>query len=144
MSIFYQYTRMVEPLSLDEAFLDVTENSMKNPSATRVASVIREHIYKDTGLTASAGVSYNKMKMNVFNPGSRAHIANRLMTIRGWQPSEFTGNGQPKVDDTILSSLPYPEAQQIAYYLMLQKRIGQVYEGRNSWINKYNHEWLDI
>ena len=87
-----------------------------------------------------AGVSYNKMKMNVFNPGSRAHIADRLMKIRGWQPTEFTPNGQPKVDDEILEGLPYPEAKQIAYYLMLQKRIGQIYEGKNSWINLYNHK----
>lgn len=87
-----------------------------------------------------AGATYSKVKLNVFNPGSRAHIADRLQKVRGWKPSEFTANGQPKVDDEILGNLPYPEAQQIAYYLMLQKRIGQVYEGRNSWINKFNHE----
>ena len=87
-----------------------------------------------------AGAPYCKVKMNVFNPGSRHHIADRLMKVRGWQPSEFTAKGQPKVDDDILGSLPYPEAQQIAYYLMLQKRIGQVYEGQGSWIKKYNPE----
>lgn len=87
-----------------------------------------------------AGVSYNKMKMNVFNPGSRAHIADRLMKVRGWKPSEFSSNGQPKIDDEILGSLPYPEAQQIAYYLMLQKRIGQVAEGRNAWLNLFNED----
>lgn len=80
------------------------------------------------------GAPYSKVKVNVFNPGSRAHIANRLMKVRGWQPQEFTNSGQPKVDDEILEELPYPEAKQIAYYLMLQKRLGQLYEGQNGWL----------
>ena len=83
---------------------------------------------------------YTKVKLCVFNPGSRAHIGDRLMKLRGWKPTVFTSNGQPKIDDEILGSLPYPEAQQIAYNLMLQKRIGQIYEGKNSWINLYNEE----
>ncbi len=58
--IFLQYTDLVEPLSLDEAFLDVTENKPHNPSATWVAQEIRQKIFAATGLTASAGVSYNK------------------------------------------------------------------------------------
>jgi DNA polymerase I-like protein with 3'-5' exonuclease and polymerase domains len=86
------------------------------------------------------GAPFCKVKLNVFNPGSRAHISDRLMKIRGWKPTEFTANGQPKVDDEILGSLPYPEAKQIAYYLMLQKRIGQLYEGQGSWLKKYNEE----
>lgn len=60
MSIFRNITSLVEPLSLDEAFLDVTTNNLHNPSATRVAEIIRAQIKKATGLTASAGVSYNK------------------------------------------------------------------------------------
>ncbi len=60
MVIFKIYTHLVEPLSLDEAFLDVTTNTINNPSATLLANSIRNHIYKETGLTASAGVSYNK------------------------------------------------------------------------------------
>ncbi len=97
--------------------------------------------YKDVSRhSVWEGAPYTKIKLNVFNPGSRAHIADRLMKVRGWRPSEFTQNGQPKIDDEILENLPYPEAQQIAYYLMLQKRIGQVYEGKNSWINLFNHK----
>jgi DNA polymerase IV len=60
MGIFQEITSLVEPLSLDEAFLDVTQNTLNNPSATRLAEIIRQKIKKDTGLTASAGVSYNK------------------------------------------------------------------------------------
>jgi len=59
-NIFYSYTDLVEPLSLDEAYLDVTENKVCNPSATRIAEEIRNRIFEKTSLTASAGVSYNK------------------------------------------------------------------------------------
>lgn len=60
MDIFHEYTDIVEPLSLDEAFLDVTENHMNIPSATQIAKEIRQKIYEKTNLTASAGVSFNK------------------------------------------------------------------------------------
>lgn len=58
--IFYEYTALVEPLSLDEAYLDVTQNKKGNPSATLIAQEIREKILKSTGLHASAGISINK------------------------------------------------------------------------------------
>ncbi|NHB59229.1 DNA polymerase IV [Acinetobacter sp. 194] len=58
--IFQQYTSIIEPLSLDEAYLDVTENLKHLPSATDVAMHIREDIFQATGLTASAGVAPNK------------------------------------------------------------------------------------
>jgi DNA polymerase-4 len=58
--IFYAFTPLVEPLSLDEAYLDVTEDRKGIGSATRIAELIRRRIKAETGLTASAGVSYNK------------------------------------------------------------------------------------
>ena len=58
--IFLQYTDLVEPLSLDEAYLDVTSNKPNIQSATWVAQIIRQRIRNETALTASAGVSYNK------------------------------------------------------------------------------------
>lgn len=58
--IFLDYTDLVEPLSLDEAYLDVTINKMGNPSATLIAQEIRQRIFSETGLTASAGISINK------------------------------------------------------------------------------------
>ncbi|GGD21406.1 DNA polymerase IV [Flavobacterium orientale] len=58
--IFYEYTDLVEPLSLDEAYLDVTQNKKGNPSATLLAQEIRKRIFDETGLTASAGISVNK------------------------------------------------------------------------------------
>ncbi len=58
--VFLEHTPLVEPLSLDEAYLDVTENRTGLPTATAVARTIRAEILARTGLTASAGVSYNK------------------------------------------------------------------------------------
>ncbi len=58
--IFYDYTDLVEPLSLDEAYLDVTENKKGNPSASLIAEEIRTRIFNNVGLTASAGISINK------------------------------------------------------------------------------------
>lgn len=58
--IFLDYTDLVEPLSLDEAYLDVTENKKGNPSASLIAQEIRNRIFEKTGLTASAGISVNK------------------------------------------------------------------------------------
>jgi len=59
-SIFFEYTDLVEPLSLDEAFLDVTDNKVNLPSATLIAKEIRQRIKEEVGLNASAGISYNK------------------------------------------------------------------------------------
>ncbi len=59
-AIFYDYTDLVEPLSLDEAYLDVTQNKKGNPSATLLAEEIRQRIFKEVGITASAGISINK------------------------------------------------------------------------------------
>ncbi|MBP4139803.1 DNA polymerase IV [Flavobacterium geliluteum] len=58
--IFYDYTDLVEPLSLDEAYLDVTQNKKGNPSATLLAQEIRIRILNEVGLSASAGISINK------------------------------------------------------------------------------------
>jgi len=58
--IFYEYTDLVEPLSLDEAYLDITENKKGIPSARKVAELIKNEIKQRTGLTASAGVAVNK------------------------------------------------------------------------------------
>src|ERR1700749_2911110 len=57
--IFAEHTAIIEPLSLDEAYLDVTENIQNIPVATEIAALIRARILSDTSLTASAGISYN-------------------------------------------------------------------------------------
>lgn len=64
-AIFHEYTDLVEPLSLDEAFLDVSENKKGMQSATLIAEEIRKKIKAETALTASAGVSFNKFLAKV-------------------------------------------------------------------------------
>ncbi|MFC5047522.1 DNA polymerase IV [Aquimarina hainanensis] len=76
--IFFEYTDLVEPLSLDEAYLDVTENKKGNPSATLIAEEIRKKIYDQVGLTASAGISINKFVAKV---ASDYHKPNGQKTV---------------------------------------------------------------
>ena len=64
-----------------------------------------------------------KDKVTVFNVGSRKQISERLMTL-GWKPKKFTDKGQPIVDETTLENIEIPQAQKIAEYLMMQKRVG--------------------
>lgn len=81
-----------------------------------------------------AGCPYQKLKLVTFNPGSRDHIANRLMAVRGWKPTEYTDDGRVKVDEAIISKLPYPETKKLSRYLLVQKRIGQLAEGKEALI----------
>jgi DNA polymerase-1 len=82
------------------------------------------------------GERYIKETLVEFNPNSRQHIADRLMTKYKWQPKEFTANGQPKVDDSVISELIYPEAKILAKYLVIQKRLGQLADGDQAWLKK--------
>ena len=70
--IFHEYTDLVEPLSLDEAYLDVTENKIGMPSGTIIAREIKQKIKETTGLTASAGVSINKFLAKVARAAGNA------------------------------------------------------------------------
>ncbi len=85
-SIFQQYTTLIEPLSLDEAYLDVTENLKQIASATEVAMHIREDIFRLTGLTASAGVAPNKFLAKVASDWNKP---NGLFVIKPSQVASF-------------------------------------------------------
>jgi len=79
------------------------------------------------------GVGIKRYKEITFNPNSRDHIADRLMN-KGWKPEQYTPDGKPKVDESVLSTLPYPEAKILAEHFLIQKRIGQLAEGANAWL----------
>lgn len=85
MAIFREYTQLVEPLSLDEAFLDVTQNYKSMNSATEIALEIKQRIVDETQLTASAGISYNKFLAKL---ASDMNKPNGLMVIRPEQAEE--------------------------------------------------------
>jgi DNA polymerase IV len=89
--IFRRHTDLIEPLSLDEAYLDMTENKMGLPSATRVARTIREQVREELQLTASAGVAPNKFLAKI---ASDWHKPDGLFVI------------QPENVETFLSPLP--------------------------------------
>lgn len=84
-----------------------------------------------------AGCPMTKIKRVTFNPASRDHIAKKLKEL-GWKPEIFTATNQPKVDEAVLSSLPYPEAKLLCEFLLVEKRIGQVAEGRQAWLKLEN------
>lgn len=85
-NIFLDYTDLVEPLSLDEAYLDVTENKKGNPSATLIAQEIRKRIFEEVGLTASAGISINKFVAKI---ASDYHKPNGQKTVNPDEVASF-------------------------------------------------------
>lgn len=125
--IFQQYTSLIEPLSLDEAFLDVTENLQQIPSATEVAMRIREDIFQATGLTASAGVAPNKFLATI---ASDWHKPNGICVIKPSQVQRFIQDlplkkipGVGKVTQEKLKSLNLEtlgDLQQIDEALLIQ------------------------
>lgn len=80
------------------------------------------------------GVPVPREKMVEFNPSSRDHIADRLTTLYGWKPTEFTDGGKPKVDETVIGKLDYPPCKLINEYLLVEKRISQLAEGDQAWM----------
>ena len=99
-SIFFEYTDMVEPLSLDEAFLDVTFHLQHPYSATLIAKEIKEKIFQTTQLTASAGVSYNKFLAKIASDVNKPNglfvipPENALEFLEGLKIDRFFGIGK--------------------------------------------------
>lgn len=81
-----------------------------------------------------AGIPYPQYEEVTFNPNSRSHIAKVLMD-RGWEPTEVTPTGAPKVDeDTLQSAMDISLTPKILEYLLINKRIAQLAEGDNAWL----------
>ena len=103
-NIFFDYTDLVEPLSLDEAYLDVTVNKKGNPSATLIAQEIRQRIFDEVGLKASAGISINKFIAKVasdFNKPNGQKTVNPeevLQFLEDLEIRKFYGVGKVTAD----------------------------------------------
>jgi DNA polymerase-1 len=89
---------------------------------------------KTSGYTADC--PFTKIKLVEFNPGSRDHIGIWLKALYNWEPTEFTAEGKPQINETTLNGLDYPEVKPLKEYLMLEKRCGQISEGNQAWLKK--------
>jgi DNA polymerase-1 len=90
------------------------------------------------------GEPFTKVSYEEFNPGSRQQIVDRLHKKYNWVPEKTTEKGNPTLDDDIISALPYPEAQPLAEYMLIKKRLGQIADGRNAWLKLVNNDDLCI
>lgn len=114
------------------AGLEEEAASAFKPWYAPVGQMVPKRDNRTTGYVA--GAPFTKIELRVFNPGSRDDIADRLQKVCGWEPTEFTKEGKPKVDEAVLSALPYVEAKVLSEYLLVQKRLGQIAEGKEAWL----------
>ena len=82
------------------------------------------------------GELFVKSKTVYFNPGSRRHIEHCLRLKYNWTPQKYTQTGHAQIDESVLGGLDYPEAQQLATYFLIQKRLGQLAEGPMAWMKR--------
>lgn len=134
MNIFYEYTCVVEPLSLDEAYLDITENRKGIPSPILTTREIMREIRKRTGLTASAGVSFNKFLAKV---ASGMNKPNGMTIVTPDQAEKFIDElaigkffGIGKVTEKRMKSLGINNGKDLRYYdrARLRKIFGKLGE----------------
>lgn len=82
------------------------------------------------------GATITKLKLIEFNPGSRQQIENRLKWKYDWEPTELTKTGLAEISAETLGTLPFKEAKTISDYMMVQKRLSQLAEGKQAWLKK--------
>lgn len=80
------------------------------------------------------GEPFEKIHIEEFNPGSRQQIVDRLKKKYNWIPRSTTEKGNPILNDDVLEKLPYPEAKPLSEYMLLNKRLGQIKDGKNAWL----------
>lgn len=114
---------------LDERKATILLSELQSKLATIEVSLQSIFPTKTTERVSEKTGKKLKDKVEVFNPGSRKQIGERLIE-KGWKPQRYTENGQPIVDEGTLEGVDIPEAKAIAEYLMLQKRVAQI----DSWL----------
>lgn len=117
------------------------ETSFRYPDSTRLGPADLTESGSPTALAKRGGAKryfegypYTPIKFVEFNPGSRFHIADRLKVLYGWEPTIFNKDGTPKLDEETLNGLEYPHAKILVDYFTVTKRLGQVSEGRQAWL----------
>lgn len=84
--------------------------------------------------SVDAGWSHCPVKLIEFEPSSRDKIADRLQKLYGWEPQEYTPGGKPKVDETTLDALAYPEVGMLKDYLAISKKLGTLSTGDKAFL----------
>lgn len=121
-----------ELLDEKEAIEHEIENSFK-PICKRLGEFTYKRKNVKKGIMED-GTQVCKVEFIPFNPGSRQHIVTSFIEKYKWKPEEFTETGAPKISEEVLESLEYPEAKLLAKYFRIQKILGQLVEGKNSWL----------
>lgn len=143
----FDYTKAEELLAAlllrQKELLDEIESDLGGPfiHAIEVVTPKRNTTYKEV-LRGSykAGCPYSKIKITEFNAGSRTHLATRLIERHKWIPKAYGDDGKPTVSEEVLEGIDIPVAKSISEYLMIQKRLGMLSEGKQSWLGLYNPE----
>jgi len=81
----------------------------------------------------TAGCPMTKVILQDFNPGSRKQVGERLIQL-GWKPKAYGNDGNPTIDDEILSRLPFPQAKKLVRYFAVSKQLGQLSDGKYGWL----------
>lgn len=89
---------------------------------------------KDRKKGYDKGSRFNKIEWVDFNPGSREQIVEALKRKYGWSPKIYTDKGNPKMDETVIESLDFPEAKDLKDYLTLEKRMSAIADGKTAWL----------
>lgn len=110
------------------------------PPAFNPDGTVRPRKLIETDITE--GCAYSPVEFKDFNPTSRHHIIDRLTTIHGWVPEDFTEAGNPELNDAVLTKVSetVPGTKTFCDIFFYNKLIGQISRGKNSWINSYNAE----
>lgn len=124
-------------------YVDIRGKIYKAPSKGELIDLVRDRYSNNINikLTKSWLMKNSKpseernTKHIPFNPASRKHIHRALEEKYGWRPQEFTETGEAKVDESVLKSLEYPEAKLLNEYFTVLKRIGQLAEGDQNWLD---------
>lgn len=116
----------VETMKLPEYYLGPDGTQYATKGAARKAKVRESEI--------KAGPP--RTKPHPFNPGSRDQIAERLIERYGWKPKKFTETGKPAIDEGVLAAMKWPEAEMLGDFLIIEKTLGQLAEGKGSVLSK--------
>jgi DNA polymerase I-like protein with 3'-5' exonuclease and polymerase domains len=99
-----------------------------------LAGAVRGHFKDFVEHYVTPKQQLKKTRVIEFNPGSHAHIGRGLVEQYGWKPAAFGADGHPTTDEATLTGLKFPPIKDLIEYLLVQKRLGALAEGKNAWV----------